>query len=78
MVDKKTMDSIQKQFEANPTQIQTNLEFAYKYTITRILSDVDVSINALSAVIGPNDSQKDLADLKTAWDIFLPNAKLPD
>lgn len=75
-MDKTTIERIQKQFERDPSLLRKDEKFAQQYLITRMLSAVDVSINALDAVIEPESSPIFFHDLKEAWDKFLKNAKI--
>jgi hypothetical protein len=77
MINKKDFEDIQKKFKDNPSLIRTDPKFTLVYMISRMLDNIDTSINALNAIlIGQNHPDRD--QLKQAWEKFLNNAVWPN
>jgi hypothetical protein len=76
MINKKELEDIQKQFKDNPSLIRTDTKFALVYMISRMLDNIDTSLNALDAIL-IDQKHPDHNQLKKAWEKFLKNAVLP-
>jgi len=77
MIERSRLEQIRKQFESDPSLLKRDDKFTQLFHVARMVENVDVSIKALDAIV-ESGNPSCLYNLKSAWDVFLENAELPE